>query len=123
MAITNEVFVVWFKNLTSDTVVGDNIKMLSFTTNGCCIQLPVKTCSRGHQILLRLNYESSKKSKSAKKIEITGNITELAPIDETLCEVTIHFNQYIKEEWQAILDKFEIKQEKVTSLIAKLKKI
>lgn len=120
---SNDLFVVWFKNLTSETIVSSKIKMISFSSSGCIQQMPVKSCSGGHKILLCLNFESSKKTKLEKKVEIIGNIAEVVAIDEKFCEVSINFNQFIKEEWHQILDKFSKKQENVNLLINKLKKI
>lgn len=109
-------FSVWFKNLTSATVVDANIQMTSYYANGCMLVMPAKTCVKGHQVLLRFKF-------NGKSIEVTGNVVDLVTIDERMNEVNVQFTQYIKEEWQAVNEQFEKKQEEITALLQKLKNI
>lgn len=118
------VFSIWFKNLTSGTIVESRIQMTSFYQNGCHLVVPVRVCAKGHQVLLRVMLEKPKRKTSLPKmIEMTGTILELAAIDEKCNEINIQFSQYVKEEWQAFTEQFEIRQEEINSLIQKLKKI
>lgn len=117
-------FVIRFKNLTSGTAVESSVTMISFSNNGCSLVTPVKTCAQGHQVLLRFLFEAPPKTKSnAKAIEITGNIIDMLPINEKSNEVNIQFIQYVKEEWQSIIDKFDRYQDEISGLVSKLKDI
>ncbi|WP_408096618.1 hypothetical protein ACJVC5_16395 [Peredibacter sp. HCB2-198] len=111
-----------FKNLTSETAVISEIAMSGVSANGCVLKLPAKSCSDGHQVLLRLlvNKEEEGPPKS-KRIDIIGKVMKLEPTAGTELEVTIQFNQFIKEEWKYILDSLERKQEIITQVMDKLK--
>lgn len=118
------VFSIKFKNLTSATVVESQIQMTSFYQNGCNLVIPSKVCQKGHQVLLSFTFEKSKRKNSLpKKMELTGNVVELVPVNEKFNEVNIQFSQYVKEEWQTLIEQFEIRQEEINALIQKLKKI
>ncbi len=103
-----------FFNLTSETLVKEEIQMNSVSQDGCVINLPRSSCSLGHQILLKLKTEK-------KKIEIVGKIIEINVLNEKTCEVKVQFNQYVKEEWQYVLAKFELKQSLISEVIETLK--
>lgn len=119
---TNFSLSVKFKNLTSETALNSDLRALAVSNNGCVLELPHKSCAKGHQILLKFLIKSEgAKVGHASEIEIIGKVTETAPIDENVCEVSIVFNQFIKEEWQLLLDFFERKQEFVTNIINKMK--
>lgn len=111
-----------FKNLTSETVVPGEVVMSAVSANGCVLKLPGKSCSNGHQVLLRLWVKNEEEGTARpKRIEIIGKVAKLESIIDTELEVTIQFNQFIKEEWKYILDSLEKKQEIITHVMEKLK--
>lgn len=111
-----------FKNLTSETAAINEVVMAAVSVNGCVLELPAKSCSIGHQVLLRLLVKKEEENPSkSKRIEIIGKVAKLEPNTETELEVTIQFNQFIKEEWKYILDSLERKQEIITQVMNKLK--
>lgn len=111
-----------FKNLTSETAVLSEVVMSAVSANGCNLKLPAKSCSNGHQVLLRLLVRNEAEGPvRPKKIEIIGKVAKLESIIDTELEVTIQFNQFLKEEWKYILDSLEKKQEIITQVMEKLK--
>jgi hypothetical protein len=105
-------------NLTSAIAVKQTVFFLTLSQNGCTLSLPAKSCSQGHQVLLKIEIKEFKKP-----IEIVGKVTELSALDENWCEVKIHFHQYMKDEWQNILDLIALKQKNLSETIRKLKEI
>ena len=111
-----------FKNLTSDTAVISDVVMEAVSVNGCVLTLPPKSCSNGHQVLVRLLVQKVEEGPSkSKRIEIIGKVAKLVSYIETEMEVTIQFNQFIKEEWRYVLDSLEKKQEIISQVMDKLK--
>ena len=105
------------KNLTSEMMIETQIMIISASLNGCSLILPVKNCTVGHQVLLQLTLD--KKT----KIEVTGKITLINPIDEKTIEANIVFNQFVKEEWLGLLEKLEKKQDQITATIKQLQQL
>jgi hypothetical protein len=115
---------VYFKNLTSETSIPEAMTIISLFSNGCSIELPVKSCSQGHQTRLHFVLENDRIPKDQrKKIEVIGKVIELTPTNEKVSEVKVQFNQFIKEEWEALLDVLEAKQEEISSIVHKMKTI
>lgn len=111
-----------FRNLTSETPFIESIAMSEASAAGCVLKLPAKSCSSGHQVLLRfvITKEAEKTVKPI-KIEIIGKVTKLEKIDENSNEVLLQFNQFVKDEWKYILDSLDKKQEIINQVMDKLK--
>ena len=109
-----------FKNLTSETSVDETVEMISCSINGCSLIVPAKSCVKGHQVHLLIKYGPQLKQKE-KGIEVIGKIQELIPVDEKTVEIIIQFNQYIKQEWEGLLNQLDLKQNEVTEMLGKLK--
>lgn len=58
---------------------------------------------------------------SDQNIEIIGKVVENLPMDEIFQEVTIQFGQFIKEEWEKLLESFEKNQDLAFEAMEKMK--
>lgn len=111
-----------FRNLTSETAFIESITMSEANGAGCVLKLPAKSCSTGHQVLLRfLITKEAEKTAKPIKIEIIGKVTKLDKIVEGHNEVVLQLNQFVKEEWKYILDSLDKKQEIINQVMDKLK--
>ena len=118
-------FMVKFKNLTSDTKLEKPVNMLEIMDDGCSIEVPARCCAVAHQILLCITITSDKPSKKSKTkdIEAVGKVVTMESIDDKRFEVTINFNQYVKEEWKFLTQYLQARQDSINELTENLKKM
>ncbi len=114
-------FSLSFKNLTSETSVDRGVLLTNCYADGCTITIPPKSTVTGHHVLLHFNLPGPTKVRV--KMQITGKVLEVQPVSAKKSEVTIHFNQFVKEEWYAFLNRLDFEQEVINTVVKKLKQI
>ena len=112
--------IVNFNNLTSETSLTETIRMFSVGAKSCGLLLPAKSSGQGHKVLLKLLVGCDKKKK--REIEVIGKITEQSIAENGFCEVHIELTQYIRDEWQYLLDGLEENQQLISTTLENLRK-
>lgn len=111
-----------FTNLTSGTKLNSGIKINSFSVTDCSLVSESKCGSEGHQVLLQFQVVDSQTKAISHDLEIIGKVSKVNSSEESKnFEVEVQFKQYSKDEWQKILQLFDLRQERMASVIKGLK--
>lgn len=120
-----------FYNLTTETelLVPELVKLISFGPDSISLQIPAKTCAKGHQLEVHFIPDSDRKSKYNRSIldqipgaaSFRGKIIELIPGegDEKFIEVIIALESYNADQFKLIIETYEKRQDVLDSILTR----
>ncbi|MDB9786493.1 hypothetical protein OAB57_00160 [Bacteriovoracaceae bacterium] len=119
-------------NNTSGTKILDPsiIQIVSVTSTGLELRLPLASCNQGHKITIYIFKEKifdkkvpiplMGKHKKLKRIEVMGKVLQITALpDKTQMIGLIELTQFEQKEWDQFLENFTVRQDAILDLIVK----
>jgi hypothetical protein len=102
------------ENTTTKTTVksSDDIEMVEMLPQSLVLQIPQRSCAKGHHLMLKLKLYVPGKTRV--HFTFTAKVEKLEAVPESgMDKVSIAFIQYEEAEWKAICQIFEDRQNEI----------
>ncbi len=106
------------QNTTTNTEVkkGSQIELIELHERGAMLQIPSRSCSRGHNLMVRFRTETPKKE--IFEFTTTAKVDSTTPQDGgEFDQVNLSFLQYDEESWELFQKYFTARQEEIIDFL------
>ena len=103
-------------NSTTRTEVpkGSGVEIVEFLERGMVLQLPARSCARGHMLVVTVSLKDPKKKAEEDWVfETTAKVEEHRSLEDAVDQVTLALVQYHEKEWFQLQELFSSRQNEI----------
>lgn len=95
------------------------IKAIEFHEDGLVLDVPAKTCAKGHQLAISITVTGARYK--IPPLLATGHVVELVALSKDSCSAKIKLDQFERSIWEDLLELYKNRQNEIDDFLSSAK--